>query len=214
MTRALAGLYGITDPVLLPDTSALIKAVEAALQGGMRVLQYRAKNLDQAIRLQQASALQVLCQRYQALFIINDDVALAQAVSADGVHLGREDTDVVRAREQLGKQAIIGCSCYDRIDLALTAQQQGADYVAFGRFFASKTKPQASPAHPELLITARSQIQIPICAIGGITIHNASQLIDQGVDMVAVIDDLFSVQDTCERSLCFSRMFSSNNGGY
>ncbi|MBC8211537.1 MAG: thiamine phosphate synthase [Gammaproteobacteria bacterium] len=206
MTHTLVGLYGITDPILLPDTQTLINAVEAALQGGMRVLQYRAKNLDQATRLQQATALQVLCQRHQALFIINDDVALAQAVSADGVHLGREDMDIAAAREQLGKQAIIGCSCYDRLDLALSAEQQGADYVAFGRFFPSSTKPQASPADPDLLITARQQLQLPICAIGGITAQNAAQLLERGADMIAVIHELFAAQDVYRQAKQFSQL--------
>ena len=206
MNSALAGLYGITDPLLLPDSGTLTSAVEAALKGGMRLLQYRAKTTPDTIRLEQATALHQLCQRYGALFIINDNVALAKAVNAHGVHLGRHDAAISVARAQLGARAIIGCSCYDQLELALDARQQGADYVAFGRFFPSKTKPQATSANPDLLTAARARLDIPICAIGGISTRNASQLIERGAHMIAVIDDLFSAQDIAQKASEFSEL--------
>ncbi len=195
----LRGLYGITDETLLPHTHALLSASEAALRGGMSILQYRAKSLTQAEKTRQAVALRRLCDEFGALFIVNDDVDLAKTVAADGVHVGRDDAAIEQARAMLGAEAIIGVSCYNRLDLALQAQQQGADYVAFGRFFASNTKPQAVQAEPDLLQQAKAQLDIPLCAIGGITTGNADQLVAQGADMIAVIDDLFAVPHDVER---------------
>ena len=205
----LSGLYGITDQCLLTELPTLTAAVGQALRGGMRLLQYRAKHLPAARRLQQAQALKQLCDQHDAVFIINDDVELALAVAADGVHLGRQDATIQQARARLGQQAIIGCSCYDQLQLAHQAQQQGADYVAFGRFFPSLSKPQAVPAEPELLQQARSMLDIPICAIGGITPANASVVIEQGADMIAVIQGLFAQPDVYQQAQQFSQLFSS-----
>ncbi len=207
MRARLRGLYGITDHQLLTDLTSLTDAVSQALQGGMRVLQYRAKRLAPGQRLEQARALRELCSNHQALFIINDDVELALAVAADGVHLGREDPSIARARSQLGAQALIGCSCYNRLELAQQAQAQGADYVAFGRFFPSLTKPDAVQAEPALVKQARSALTIPICAIGGITPHNASILVEQGADMIAVIQGLFAQHNVFQQAQQFSRLF-------
>ena len=212
MRTRLGGLYGITDSILLPDESTLLTAVEAALKGGMSLLQYRDKTSAVADRLQQALSLKGLCHRYGALLIINDDVELAAKIAADGVHLGRQDSDIGSARLRLGERAIIGCSCYGRLDLALEAERQGADYVAFGRFFPSQTKPEASPADPALLGQARERLDIPVCAIGGINTDNAQGLIDQGADMLAVIHDLFSSDEVYQRALDFSRFFESKVG--
>ncbi len=207
MRSRLHGLYGITDHQLLTDLNSLTDAVSQALQGGMRVLQYRAKQLPSSQRLTQARALRQLCTEHQALFIINDDVELALTVSADGVHLGRQDASITEARAQLGAQSIIGCSCYNRLELAQQAQAEGADYVAFGRFFPSRTKPDAVQAEPALLAQARAELSIPLCAIGGIDPDNASILIEQGADMIALIQGLFAHKDVFARAQKLSRLF-------
>ncbi len=182
----LRGLYLVTDARLAPDEH-LRSAVEAALNGGARIVQYRDKSDDAARRRAQALALRELCSRHGALFLVNDDVALAQACGADGVHLGREDMPIETARVRLGEAAIIGVSCYDQLSLALDAQARGADYVAFGAFFPSGVKPEAVRAPVALLSRAREALQLPICAIGGITAENGAPLIRHGADMLAVI---------------------------
>ncbi|MCG6968678.1 MAG: thiamine phosphate synthase [Gammaproteobacteria bacterium] len=191
---SLSGLYVITPAAGLTDKQ-LQDHVEWALMGGARIVQYRDKTLDFARRLRQAQQLLDLCQQHGATFIINDDVELALAVRAHGVHLGGEDTPLSSARQCLGSEAIIGASCYNRLELAIRAQQQGADYVAFGRFFPSRTKPQAVPADIALLRQAKAQLHLPIVAIGGITAQNGAQLIAAGADMLAVVDAVFAQQD-------------------
>lgn len=136
-----------------------------------------------------------LCKHHQALLIINDDVNLAQSVGANGVHLGREDADLSHAKIQLGEAAIIGISCYNRLDLAHNAAQAGADYVAFGRFFPSLTKPHAIQATPELLRQAKTTLNLPLVAIGGITPENGAPLIEAGADMLAVVHGIFGQPD-------------------
>jgi thiamine-phosphate pyrophosphorylase len=204
---SLAGLYGITDSSLQPSTASLLTAVDSALDGGMKILQYREKKLPESEQIQQAQALKRLCDEYQAQFIINDNVALALKVDADGVHLGKSDSDIERARSQLSGDKLIGASCYNRIDLALDAQNRGVDYVAFGRFFPSLTKPDAVQADPQILQLARQQLTVPLCAIGGIRLDNANILIEQGVDMIAVIHDLFSARDIQQRACDFAALF-------
>ncbi len=203
----LKGLYGITDRRLMPDTGRLLKAVQAALHGGMNILQYRDKHLPYEQQLEQAGLLKQLCRQHGALFIINDNVGLALEAGADGVHLGRQDQDINTARERLGSQAIIGCSCYNRLELARQSCLEGADYVAFGRFFPSNTKPDAVQARPELLDQARPELDCPLCVIGGITTDNAPHLISRGADMVAVIQGLFAAPDIELQANRFSRMF-------
>ena len=188
-------LYGVTDSHLLPDDNSLLQAAEAALRGGMAVLQYRDKSDDQEKQLRQAGALKVLCHQHQALLIINDDVELAASVEADGVHVGQSDASVINARSRLGDYAIIGVSCENSIELAQKGVDDGANYVAFGRFFISKTKPDAKPADLSLLSKVRQRFDIPVVAIGGITVDNASQLIEAGADMIAVVNNLFAAPD-------------------
>lgn len=185
----LNGLYVITDG---STGDVLLSKVEQALRGGAAIVQYRDKTTDTARREQEAAALRTLCQQHNALFIINDDVALAKAVQADGVHVGRDDSALSIARQALGKAPIIGVSCYNQLQLALSAAEQGADYIAFGSFFPSPTKPNAPRATLELLQQARQQLTLPICAIGGITLENAPDLLVNGADMLAVITDVFS----------------------
>ncbi|MDX1695909.1 MAG: thiamine phosphate synthase, partial [Ketobacteraceae bacterium] len=140
--QRLWGLYAITDPTLTPP-DLLAEKTEAALAGGARIIQYRDKSTDSERRYREASELKSLCLQYNATLIINDDVALTARVQADGVHLGLTDTGIHEARQQLGPEFIIGATCHGEITNAHRAQQDGADYVAFGRFFPSRTKPDA-----------------------------------------------------------------------
>ena len=185
----MQGLYVITDG---STGDTLLSKVEQALRGGAAIVQYRDKTTDQVRREQEAAALRSLCQQHNALFIINDDVALAKAVQADGVHVGRDDSALSAARQALGKATLIGVSCYNRLELALDAAAQGADYIAFGSFFPSPTKPNAPRATLALLQMARQQLRLPICTIGGITLDTAPSLLANGADMLAVITDVFN----------------------
>ena len=203
----LRGLYAITDERLMSESDFLSKA-EQALLGGARLIQYRDKSSDTEKRLHQATVLKQLCEQNSSLLIINDDIKLALTVQAHGVHLGKDDTSINHARQQLGENSIIGISCYNQLDLALKAEKTGADYVAFGAFFPSPTKPDAHTANLELLKSAKQQLQLPICCIGGITVDNADTLIDQGADMTAIITDLFSSNDIQTTASHITRLFS------
>ncbi|GAA0795449.1 thiamine phosphate synthase [Marinobacterium sediminicola] len=206
MTR-LHGLYGLTDAKLMPTDIAMLEQVEAALKGGMRLLQYRDKSHDHEQRLRQARALLDLCRQYDCPLLINDDVELAQASGADGVHLGQQDGCVAAAREYLGKQALIGQTCHDRLELAHHAIRQGADHVAFGAFFPSLTKPGATPAPLGLLQEARAQLDVPVVAIGGISVDNAATVIEAGADLVAVVHALFAADDIERQANRFAQQF-------
>lgn len=186
----IQGLYAITDPGLI-QAEKLIASIEQAILGGAQVVQYRNKLASRSQQYQEARQLSHLCQRHKVCFIINDDPQLARAVNADGVHVGKEDGKIADARKQLGNQAIIGVSCYNQLENAQKAIAQGADYVAFGRFFPSKTKPDAVQADLQLLEQASQQLTVPIVAIGGVKQDNAQQLIKCGAHAIAVINDLF-----------------------
>ncbi len=203
----LHGLYGITDSTLMPNLESMLSQVEAALRGGCGIIQYRDKSTDPERRLQQASALLELCHRYNSLLLINDDIALAKAVGADGVHLGQGDGNHADARSELGTDAIIGITCHDSLQLARDACACNADYVAFGAFFVSQTKPDAKPAPMHLLHDAKQNLPVPVVAIGGITVDNAHQIIDAGADMLAVVNSLFSAEDITARAKDFQQLF-------
>jgi len=188
------GLYAITDSSLIP-VEHLAMAVEKVISGGAVMIQHRDKGEDPGERRQQALALVRICRRHQVPFIINDDALLARDVGADGVHLGKDDLAPGAARQMLGQNAIIGVSCYNRPERALMAQNEGADYVAFGRFFASSSKPAAVQARPAMVAQVRGQIHVPIVAIGGITPENGLALIQAGADMLAVIHGVFGQPD-------------------
>lgn len=205
--KSLRGLYAITDSALLTD-GRLLPYCEAALRGGARILQYRDKSTDSARRYDEALALQALCQNYNALLIINDDLDLAVQLGA-GLHLGQDDGNLLNARQQLGPDAIIGATCHAQLELAEQALQHTADYVAFGRFYNSQTKPGSVLATTELLDQAQ-QLQRPIVAIGGITLENANILIDHGAAMLAVIHGLFAADSAAaveQRARAFSALF-------
>ena len=202
----LTGLYVITDPRLTPGDK-LLERVEAALKGGARLVQYRDKSADHDRRLAEASALLALCRNHGATLIINDDVELCLATGADGVHLGLEDTAIAQARGRLGPQALVGATCHGDPALARLAIGDGADYVAFGRFFASGTKPDALPARPEVVGPALGGLGVPTCAIGGITLATAPDLLNLGFSMLAVIGDVFASDDIEARCRAYARLF-------
>ncbi len=204
MIDSLQGLYAITDG---QQGDALLSQVALALDHGTPVLQYRDKTQDQARRLTEATALAQLCRAHDALFFINDDIELAAEVNADGVHLGENDGDLSQARHRLGKTAIIGVSCYNQLERAEAAVKQGANYLAFGRFFPSQTKPEAALADPDLLRQARQRWHLPLVAIGGITPENGSLLIQAGADMLAVIQGVFGQRDIATACDRFQRLF-------
>jgi len=201
----LKGLYAITSQ--LQDPSQLIEQAAKALSGGARIVQYRNKSSDHARRISEAKALLKLCHEYHAPLIINDDIELAVQIQADGIHLGQQDAALHDARSRLGDQCIIGISCYNDFSLAQQAVADGADYVAFGAFFPSGTKPGAAAASPHLLRRAKQELQIPVVAIGGITPHNAAPLLDAGADMLAVIQGLFAQPDIRSTARTFSTLF-------
>lgn len=189
----LRGLYAITPD--WPDTGRLLAASEAILAAGCRLLQYRHKTAPDALRVEQIRALRALTRRFGARLIINDDIDLALAGGADGVHLGRDDGALAAARRRLPPGMLLGASCYQDIDAARAALDVGADYVAFGRFFPSTSKPLANQAHPDLLREARRALDGPICAIGGVTVDNGGPLIAAGADLLAVIAALYEAAD-------------------
>lgn len=182
------GLYAITQTERKPQ-DMIVAEVTAALRGGATLVQYRDKNPVDARSL--AERLLTVCCRHDVPLIINDDIALAERIGAHGVHLGRNDGQIEEARRRLGPRAIIGVSCYNALELAVDAQSRGADYVAFGRFFPSSSKPLATPAAIETLQAAKRTLVVPIVAIGGILPENGRQLLTAGADLLAVIGGLF-----------------------
>ena len=190
--RRLTGLYAITPDLL--DTDLLVARVEAAASGGASAIQYRNKIADAALRGRQAEALARVARKHRVLFVINDDPALANAVDADGVHVGREDGGVEAARRIVGPERIVGVSCYDNFALAEAAVAEGADYVAFGSFFPSTVKPGAVRADVSLLRRAAT-LGVPIVAIGGIDARNVRDLARVGADAAAVISAVFDAPD-------------------
>ena len=187
------GIYAVTPEGW--SGAALAGAVATAVEQGVKAVQYRDKSPDTARRRNDAEALLAICRPRRVPLIINDDVDLALAVGADGVHLGRNDETLAAARARLGNAAIIGVSCYNEAGRALTAARDGADYVAFGSFFPSVTKPGAVRATTELLAAVRWRIEAPIVAIGGITADNAPPLLECGVDLLAIVDAIFGAPD-------------------
>lgn len=205
MSKPVSGLYAVTPE--LADSAALLGKVDAALRGGARVIQYRNKSSEELLRRSQAVGIAHLCRIWNALFIVNDSVDLAREIDADGVHLGKEDGDIMAARAMLGPGKLIGVSCYNEIGRARAAVSQGADYVAFGSFFSSATKPEALRAGLEFLQDAASEIALPVVAIGGITVDNAAGAIAAGADAVAVIRSLFDANDVEAQARRFTRLF-------
>ena len=200
------GLYAITQD--LTQTDELVDKVQKALQGGVKLLQYRNKSASWGLLREQAQALLSLCRSYHVPMIVNDNLDLALEIDADGVHLGQDDLARCEVKEQLtGYGKILGISCYNRLELALQAQQLCADYVAFGAFFPSATKPDAVKVTVDWVHQARKQIAIPIVGIGGIRITNAAAVIQSGCAAIAVSDDLFNTRNIQLRAQQLVQLF-------
>jgi len=196
----LRGLYAITPEQAGRDR--LAEQVAQALEGGIALLQYRRKARQDPA---EARALASLCRARGVPFVVNDDVELALACGADGVHLGRDDGGIAAARSKM-KDKVLGISCYDSLEAARAAVAAGADYVAFGSVFASPTKPCAVRAPHELFAAARG-LGVPLVAIGGITLDNAPALLKAGADALAVISDLFDAPDVAARARAYGKLF-------
>lgn len=205
----IAGLYAIVDTGFLSPPQ-LLPAAQAAIAGGARCVQYRAKPRPDCLSptTTQVGELRALCRHHRAVFLVNDDIELARSVDADGVHLGRDDATVPQARRRLGDTAIIGVSCYNELVRARQAQAEGADYVAFGSFYPSATKPAAVRAPLSLLIEAKAALAVPIVAIGGITPDNGAALVAAGADALAVIQGLFVDVDTTSQARRYAALFT------
>ena len=201
----IKGLYAITPDSA--DLNTLIQKTQLAIEGGAFMVQYRSKIHDRDVKMQQCAAILRLCREYDVPCIVNDDVEICRVLKADGVHLGEKDDNIAEVRHILGEDAIIGSSCYDQLNRAKQAQKEGASYVAFGAVFPTPTKPNAPRATLELLRKAKSEIQIPIVAIGGITMNNAHDVIETGIDAIAVITNLYESNSIKETAETLSQMF-------
>ena len=200
------GLYAVT-----PEDrtgAALADAVAAAVENGAKAVQYRDKSADPGRRRRDAGSLLAVCRRRGVPLVINDDVDLALDTGADGVHLGRDDETLAAARARLGDAAIVGISCYNDADRALAAARGGADYVAFGSFFPSATKPGAVRATTDLVARIRPLIEVPVVAIGGITADNAPPLLASGIDSLAVVSAIFGAPDVGAAARRLAGLFS------
>ncbi len=206
MKFPISGLYAITQTEA-KQSDVIIDEVSRVLKGGAKLIQYRDKSSNDKVYL--ATQLLKLCRQFHVPLLINDDATLAYQIGADGVHIGKDDGELTAARKILGPKAIIGQSCYDNINLALQAEKNGADYVAFGRFFPSSSKPLAAPAHIETLRLARTKIKVPIVAIGGILPENGNELLKAGADLLAVIGGVFT-QDPETSARQYSKLFKNN----
>jgi thiamine-phosphate pyrophosphorylase len=204
----ISGVYAVTPNDL--DTARLCKNVESALRGGVTMVQYRNKVADAALRLMQASALLALCRSFKVPLVINDHLDLCAQIDADGLHLGATDCDLGAARRLLGADKIIGASCYNQLDLALNAERSGASYVVFGACFSSDTKPNAVNVPLSLYTEAKQKINIPIVAIGSITLDNALQVIESGANSIALIGGLFNTKNIQETSQQFAHLFTNH----
>ena len=198
----IRGLYAVTT-----ECEDIAEKLIDALEGGAGIVQYRSKSSNRDLKRKQALTIKSLCDRHCVPLIVNDDIDLAVEIGADGAHIGIDDGPIREARIKLGKR-ILGVSCYDRLDLALEAEMLGADYVAFGSFFPSVTKPDAARASPDLLQMAKLSIKIPVVAIGGITLENGAGLVACGADALAVITALFDAPDIRIAANRFSELFS------
>lgn len=202
---SLSGLYAVTPDE--PDTGRLLALAERVLAGRPALLQYRNKSADAALRRAQATGLQALCRAAGVPFIVNDDLALALEIDADGAHLGRDDGPPAAARAALGARRILGLTCYADWSRATEGAEVGADYIAFGAMFPSVTKPNAPPAPFAMITRAKRELGLPVAAIGGITLANAPQVRAAGADLLAVVSDVFAADDPAARVAAYHALF-------
>lgn len=193
-SRELTGLYVLTDSQLYPHTE-WPERVELAILGGTNVIQLRDKYMSNDDLKPTALLIKQICDDYDVTFIINDRVSLAKEINADGVHIGQDDHTLREARHYLGHNFLIGVSCYQHLFSALRAEKFGANYVAFGSLFPSRTKPHARHCPLSIISKAHKIINIPICAIGGITANNSRHALDAGASMIAATHSVFNARD-------------------
>ena len=203
--RALRGLYAVTPEE--PDTGRLLARAQAVLAGRPALLQYRNKGADAGLRREQAQALRDACRVAGVPFIVNDDLALALEIDADGAPLGRDDGAPAAARKALGVRRILGLTCYADWSRATEGAAVGADYIAFGAMFPSTTKPNAPPAPFAMIARARRELGLPVAAIGGITLANAGEVLAAGADLLAVVSDVFGADDPAARAAAYRALF-------
>lgn len=207
MKYLLSGLYVITDKTLIPRDS-FIKTIEKTLIGGAKIVQLREKDTPEEEIIRLGKGLHEITRKYGVPLIINDSPLLAKEIGADGVHLGDDDSPIAEARKLLGSEAIIGVSCYGKIERGLQAEKAGAHYVAFGTPFFTPTKPERKPTQFEVLREAKRKItRIPIFAIGGINAENARSVLETGVDGIAVITSVFGSSDPEKASRDLASLF-------
>lgn len=201
----ISGLYAITPD--LENTEDLLDKVRQVLEGGAQLIQYRNKSANKVLLRVQAGLLLQLCREHEVPLIINDYLDLAMEIDADGLHVGRDDASVKKVRDQLGYNKIVGVSCYNNLDLALQAEKESADYVAFGAFFSSLTKPAAVAVSVDLVEQAKKKIGVPIVGIGGIRLTNARTVIQSGCTAIAVCNDLFHSENSKVKAAQYAQLF-------
>jgi thiamine-phosphate pyrophosphorylase len=201
----MKGLYLVTPD--WDDTEALIKATEIALSAGVGLLQYRHKTASGELRVEQAGALLKLCRQHNVPFIVNDHIDLCIALDADGIHVGGTDASVAVVRTLIGKDKILGASCYGDFAMAEQAQIAGASYVAFGGFYPSRVKKYEVSTPASIVSKAKSELTLPVCVIGGMTPENSKPLVKEGADMVAAISSVYSADDIATAVKEFAALF-------
>ena len=184
----MAEIYAISDDILMPENLALEYAREI-LEYGVKFFQFRSKKAVKNEKL--ASEILNLCEKFGAKFIVNDDVKFAKKIGAKAVHLGKDDENIKEAFDILGKDAYVGVSCYNDINLAINATKNGASYVAFGSVFTSPTKPNAPKCGLEIVKEAKQILNLPVCVIGGINETNIGSLSHAKPDLIAVISAIY-----------------------
>ena len=199
MSSKLSGIYAITDEVLTPNKT-VVKQVQRALQNGAAIIQFRDKHSSDAEVEPVCQELQKLCTQYDATFIIDDRAELVAKLGIDGLHIGKDDISLQDARAIVGSDCIIGVSCYGSIHKAQKAQDEGADYVAFGSVFASPTKPHSQVIDLEVISQAKQQLRVPVCVIGGIEHSNIHKLLPYAPDMYSMVSGVFG-GDAIEQNL-------------
>ncbi|MGG7072735.1 thiamine phosphate synthase [Campylobacter sp. 9BO] len=184
----MSEIYALSDDILSPD-ELIINHAREILKSGVKLYQYRCKKENKNVKI--AQELLSLCQKFGAKFIINDDVEFAKKIGTNAVHIGKDDDSLIKAHEILGKDAFVGVSCYNDLDLALKAEQNGASYAAFGAVFPSLTKPNTTSVSLEMIKKAKQILKIPVCVIGGINASNIAQLIELQVDYIAIVRAIY-----------------------
>ena len=197
-TRLRLGLYLITDASLIHDLT-VPEAVEKAILGGLKLVQYREKNLSPSKCYEVAEMLRRLTRKAGAIFIVNDDVSLALAVDADGVHLGQEDLPIQEARKILGHRKLIGVSTHS-VQEALAAEQAGADYIGLGPIYSTTTKQTRPPLGCGVIRRAIEEVKIPVFAIGGINRTNLREVLMAGATGVAIVSVILNDPDITQAS--------------